>query len=328
MEDTYWGVRTASWNYHQAHQNAMSAFILSTIPEFQSKTVNGKEQWNIVKENTIDFWDWLQTEEGAIAGGATNSFNGDYRDPAGYGVTGYFNGLPYVSSPQHINPPSNELFIYQTISMERNAEYCYLSDDLKSCKILKKWVNWILSLSEEILLPNNDYQVPSNISFQGQPSNYSSSSQNNSKLHVSIKSYDKNIGCASLLARVLTYYAAITGDQNAKELARDLLDRMFLYSDSIGIGVNETLPPYSNFIAPIPVAPCHPPDCPKIDGVTIKPGVSFIDIRSWYKNDPLWPIIVSGSNAVFTFHRFWEQAQYAIACAEYARFFGNTTNIF
>ena len=33
------------------------------------------------------------------------------------------------------------------------------------------------------------------------------------------------------------------------------------------------------------------------NGDQIKPGVTFLDIRSWYKNDPSWPIVEAAKTA-------------------------------
>ena len=61
------------------------------------------------------------------------------------------------------------------------------------------------------------------------------------------------------------------------------------------------------------------------NGDKIKSGVTFTDIRSWYKDDPQWVKVSdakeSGEAPVFVYHRFWAQASYAIACADYSRLF-------
>lgn len=328
-----WSFRMPSWNIHQQHQNPLSAYILSTTSAFQPKTANGKNQWKMVLNTTIDFWQWLQTDKGGIASGATNSINGEYDNPIQNGVTGFFtDGLPYLSFTDSYNEETNDRFLYQAISQERNAEYCYLSDDDKACNILNNWIQWILSLNSSILLPNNEYRVPQKIQFFGQPNNYSAQFVQNSALSVEIVSYDQEIGSASVLAHALTYYAKKTGNINAKNLARELLDRMYLYVDNLGIGINETRQDYigdvngKGFWEPVDV-PAH---CygKYPNGDNIEQGVTFIDTRSWYRNDPSWPKVEAGKQSnvapIFIYHRFWEQAQYAIACADYVRLFGDS----
>ena len=344
ITDTYYGARIGSSDIHQGHQNALTAYVLSTIPAFESKTTGGKGQWAGVRYKTIDFWEWLQSEEGAIAGGATNSYDGVYGNPAEGGITGYFSdGMAYQWEPHMHDPPSNNWFGWQSFSQERNAEYCFLSGDGRACGILKKWVSWIISMKDKILLDNNDYQVPSNLSWSGQPDNYTGSPHTNPNLHVKVVNFSKDVGSASALAHVLTYYAAATGDAQSQTFARELLDRIWMYADSIGIGVNESRQDYvggpdgQGFWEPIYV-PADLPNGQSVnyghypDGDPIVPGDTFLDIRSWYRNDPLWPKVEqaksSGKAPVFVYHTFWSQAEYAIACADYARLFGNSSSYF
>eukprot|EP01084_Bolivina_argentea_P304656 526204_1 len=101
VDDTNWGFRTGADHIHQGYQNVFTAYVLSNIPEFHPNTTGGQGQWEGVLSTTLSFWEWLQSSEGAIAGGATNSFNGQYENPQKYNVTGYFsNGLGMI----HPNP--------------------------------------------------------------------------------------------------------------------------------------------------------------------------------------------------------------------------------
>jgi hypothetical protein len=339
ITDTNWGFRIGSSHVHQGYQNAFTAYILSTVSAFESKTSGGKGQWAGVRYKTIDFWEWLQSAEGAIAGGATNSFNGQYANPAANGITGYFsNGMAYQWEPVYHDPPSNDWFGMQAWGQDRNAQYCYLSGDQRACGILKKWVDWVTSMKSNILIANNDYQVPSTLGWTGQPTNYTTQgSHSNPNLHVSVVDYSKDVGVASALARTLTYYAAAMGDSDAQSFAREILDRVWMYADSIGIGVNESRQDYigneygQGFWEPVYV-PGQLPNGQNVDfgqypnGDAIKPGQTFIDLRSWYQNDPSWPKVQqakqSGVAPVFVYHRMWAQAEYGISCADYARLFG------
>ena len=91
---------------------------------------------------SLEFWQWLQSSEGAIAGGATNSWKGAYEDPSEDGITGYFYGLAYDWQPVYHCPPSNNWFGMQVWSMERLAEYYYVTDDGVAANILKNWITW------------------------------------------------------------------------------------------------------------------------------------------------------------------------------------------
>merc|ERR1712113_1165118 len=258
------------------------------------------------------------------------------------GITGYFsNGMAYQWEPVYHDPPSNDWFGMQSWSQERNAEYCYMTGEGKSCGIVKKWVSWVMSMKSKILIGDNDYQVPSNLGWSGQPNNYTESGfTQNPDLKVTVVDYSKDVGVASALAHALTYYAAATGDSDSQTLARELLDRIYMYNDTIGIGVNESRQDYigneygQGFWEPVYV-PSQLPNGQSInygaypDGDAIKPGVTFLDIRSWYKNDPSWPMVEAAKTAgvapVFQYHRMWAQAEFGIATADYARLFGNSS---
>ena len=54
-------------------------------------------------------------------------------------------------------------------------------------------------------------------------------------------------------------------------------------------------------------------------------GDTFIDIRSWYRSDPNWSKVQAylngGAAPVFNYHRFWAQADVAMANADYGMLF-------
>src|SRR5690349_1044804 len=64
-------------------------------------------------------------------------------------------------------------------------------------------------------------------------------------------------------------------------------------------------------------------------GAATNPGVPFLAIRPWSRNDPSWPKIESalptGVAPTSTFHRFWAQTAIAGALGDYARLFEGTT---
>jgi hypothetical protein len=72
------------------------------------------------------------------------------------------------------------------------------------------------------------------------------------------------------------------------------------------------------------------------NGDVIAGGKTFLDIRSFYKTDPTltssgqngWTAIQNymngtGSAPAFTYHRFWAQADIAMAAADYGVLFGS-----
>jgi len=65
------------------------------------------------------------------------------------------------------------------------------------------------------------------------------------------------------------------------------------------------------------------------NGDVISAGKSFLDIRSFYKNDPEWGKVQAyldgGAVPEFRYHRFWAQTAIATALADYDRFFEGST---
>ena len=62
----------------------------------------------------LEFYTWLQSAEGAIAGGATNSWDGNYATPPAGTPTFY--GMFYDWQPVYHDPPSNQWFGFQAWS--------------------------------------------------------------------------------------------------------------------------------------------------------------------------------------------------------------------
>jgi len=61
------------------------------------------------------------------------------------------------------------------------------------------------------------------------------------------------------------------------------------------------------------------------DGDLINSTSTFLDIRSWYKKDVNWPQLEAylngGSPPKISYHRFWEQADMALALGAYGLLF-------
>jgi len=326
-----WSWRIGASHIHQGYQNIMTAYAILNQAELNSKTSSGLDQWKTVEDRNLEFWQWLQTAEGAIAGGATNSWDGDYSNPAQDGITGYFYEMPYVEAPVYHCPPSNNWFGMQVWPMERLAEYYYVSKDSFARSILKNWITWVLSLSTQII-NGNDFQVPSTLNWQGQPDNWTGTYTGNPNLHVTIIDWSQDAGVASELAHTLTFWAAAEGDDNAQTLAKNILDMLYLHVDDVGVSIPEARQDYigneygdgfwESAYVPQGWGPGTYPN-----GDTITYGDQFIDIRSWYTNDPMWPYVqeckANNTAPVFTYHRMWAQAAFAIANADYGRLFPN-----
>jgi hypothetical protein len=334
-----WSWRIGSSHNHGGYQNPLAAWALSSAGPagIRPQSPTAAADWSTSLTRQIQFITWLQSAEGGIAGGATNSWQGAYATPPSN--LPKFYGMTYDFQPVYHDPPSNQWFGFQAWGMSRVAEYYNVTGDASAKAILDKWVAW--AIANTTLGANGAYQIPSTLSWTGAPSaSYSGSGSiaANPNLHVSIVDFTNDVGVTAALARTLTSYANRAGATSglglqAKDTAKGLLDRLLLKKDSIGISVPETRNDYnrlddiwtssnqqglfipSTFTGRMP------------NGDTIQAGKSFLDIRTFLKNDPAWPQVQSylngGPAPVFNYHRFWAQSDFALALADFGFMFPN-----
>ncbi|MER6037134.1 glycoside hydrolase family 48 protein [Streptomyces sp. NPDC001835] len=313
-----WAWRIGSSHVHGGYQNPLAAYALSNNADLKPKSATGAADWGKSLTRQLEFYQWLQSSEGAIAGGATNSWQGRYATPPAGTPTFY--GMYYDWQPVYHDPPSNQWFGFQAWSMERVAEYYQQTGDAKAKAVLDKWVKW--ALSKTTVNPDGTYRIPSTLQWTGQPDTWNASSPGaNSGLHVTVADYTDDVGVAAAYAKTLTYYAAKSGDSAAKSTAKALLDGMWgNYQDSLGIAVPETRSDYSRFNDSVYVPSGWSGRMP--NGDAVNSSSTFSSIRSFYKNDPAWSKIEGylkgGAAPVFTYHRFWAEADIALAMGSYA----------
>jgi Glycosyl hydrolase family 48 len=322
-----WAWRIGDGASHHGYQNPMAAYALTNVSTLRPRGASAATDWNTSLQRQLEFLQWLQSAEGAIAGGATNSWDGQYgTPPAG---TPTFYGMAYDWQPVYHDPPSNNWFGMQAWGMERWAEYYYVTGNATVKAVLDKWVAWVVP---EITVSGADFRIPSTLEWSGAPGGdwqSGTTSVDNSGLHVSIVEYGTDLGVASALVKTLLYYAAKAGDTATADVARQLLDALVAHADSIGVGVEETRADYNRFDDPVFVPNGWSGTMP--NGDPIQSGATFISIRSWYRDDPQWPKVQAyldgGAAPTFTYHRFWAQAGIAIALAVQAELFpsGETT---
>src|SRR3954452_17293424 len=164
----------------------MAAYVLSNVSALTPKSPTAKADWQASLNRQLEFYKWLQSSEGAIAGGATNSWNGAYaQPPAG---TPTFYGMAYDWEPVYHDPPSNQWFGMQAWSMERVAEYYQQTGDAKAKAILDKWVTW--AISQTTINADRTFQIPSDLQWTGAPDTWNASSPGaNTGLHVTVSAY-------------------------------------------------------------------------------------------------------------------------------------------
>ncbi|WP_374100966.1 glycoside hydrolase family 48 protein [Streptomyces phytophilus] len=315
-----WAWRIGDGAAHQGYQNPFAAWALSTVPELTPRSPTAKSDWSTSLTRQLEFLRWLQSSEGGLAGGCTNSWEGRYgAPPAG---TPTFYGMAYDWQPVYHDPPSNNWFGMQCWGMERVAELYYASGNATAQELLEKWVAWVTP--EITAEPDGTFSIPATLSWDGAPDTWDPASPGaNAGLHVSIAEYGTDVGVASALAKTLTYYAAKAGDTATAEVAKRLLDALAANTDALGIAVPETRADYGRFADEVYVPDGWSGTMP--NGDTVEPGVTFIGLRSWYRDDPDWPKVQAhldgGPAPEFTYHRFWAQAGLAIAFAVYAELF-------
>lgn len=312
-----WAWRIGDGASHQGYQNPLAAWALSNVPALTPKSATARTDWAKSLTRQLEFLQWLQSAEGAFAGGCTNSWDGKYgTPPAG---TPTFYGMAYDWQPVYHDPPSNNWFGFQVWGMERVAAYYYVTGNATAKAVLSKWVAW--ASGKTTVGADGSYRFPSTLDWTGEPDTWNPTSPgNNAGLHVSVVDYSNDVGVGAAYVKTLTYYAAKSGDADAGALAKALLDAMALNADDKGIAVPETRADYNRFDDEVFVPDGWSGEMP--GGDTVEPGVTFIGMRSWYRDDPDWPKVQAyldgGPAPTFTYHRFWAQAALALAFSIYA----------
>ncbi|QMV43203.1 glycoside hydrolase family 48 protein [Cohnella cholangitidis] len=244
-----WAWRIGSSHAHQAYQNPVAAYALGTTEGGLNPTsATGKSDWNISLTRQLEFYNWLLSAEGAIGGGATNSWNGSYSAyPSGVST---FHGLAYQENPVYHDPGSNTWFGFQAWPIERVAEMYYIlasSGDtssqnfLMAKNVISKWIDWALDYTFVDQRPVSDadgyylnasgsrilgglnpavatvaapgeFWIPSGQEWTGQPDSWNSFSTftGNPNFHVITKSPSQDVGVLGSYIKALSFFAAGT----------------------------------------------------------------------------------------------------------------------
>ena len=320
-----WAWKEGSSASHQGYQNPLAAYALSAIPDLKPKSSNGAADWAKSLTTQLDFLQWLQSSEGALAGGCNNSI-GDKYDPYPAGIS-TFNGMAYDWEPVWHDPPSNRWFGFQTWGLQRLAEYYYVSGDVKAKAILDKWVDWVLPNIH--FLPDGTFEIPSDMSWSGQPDTWAGSYTGNPNLHVTIDTWGKDLGVAGSLCDLLAFYAKKANDTEAADVAKRMLDIMWnKYQDDKGIAIEEARGDYDRFFETEIYIPKDWTGT-NAQGATLKNGMKFIDQRPKYKQDPNWTRLQNAYNSntdfTITYHRFWGQTDIAVAYGVFGMLYPNAS---
>jgi len=321
-----WGFRIGCEYAHFGYQNPLAAYVLSKVQAFEPKSAQGVTDWGTSLDRQLDFYAWLQSADGAIAGGATSSWNGRY-DPYPTGVS-TFKNMAYMDDPSYRDPPSNQWLGWQAWSMERVAEYYYVTGDGRAQNILSKWLTWAKSV---ISFSGGQVTGPGVLNWIGQPDPWTGSPSGNSNLRVNATGTTNDVGVMSSMAHAFTFIAAKNNDADTARLAQKILDTLWSSRDTIGVSAQEARPDYCgnewsqgfNQTVYIPQGWTGR----NAQGAQIQSGMTFSQMRPKYAQDPQWAYVQQQCSArqtpYFRYHRFWAQAEFAVATADFARLFPN-----
>jgi hypothetical protein len=205
------------------------------------------------------------------------------------------------------------------------AEYYNVTGNATAKTILDKWVTW--ALANTTANPTaGTWQVPSELGWSGQPDTWNPASPGaNAGLHVTVTSRGTDIGVTAALAKTLMFYSARANHAASRTMAKNLLDAMWAApnQDSRGVSVTETRADYNRFDDAVYVPSSF--SGTMANGDPINSSSTFIGLRSWYRSDPAFPQVQTylngGAVPSFRYHRFWAQADLAMALADYGRLF-------
>ncbi|GAB2733701.1 glycoside hydrolase family 48 protein [Amycolatopsis magusensis] len=325
-----WAWRIGDGAAHQGYQNPLAAHALANDPALKPVSATGAQDWAKSLDRQLEFLQWLQSSEGGIAGGATNSWEGQYATPPAGLPTFY--GMYYDYQPVWHDPPSNRWFGFQAWGLERVAALYQQTGDARAKKILDKWVPW--AIANTTIGTGGQFAIPSDMEWTGNPDTWNPSTPGgNSGLHVKVLNHSQDVGVAAAYAKILLNYAAKSGNTQARTVGEGLLDAMLAHTDEIGIAVPETRTDYNRFDDEynsasgegVYVPPGWTGDMP--NGDQIGAGADFLSIRSFYTDDPQWPKVQAyldgGPAPTLTYHRFWAQAEIATAFSTHVQLFGS-----
>ncbi|MGI5498568.1 glycoside hydrolase family 48 protein [Lentzea sp. CA-135723] len=322
-----WAWRIGDGASHQGYQNPLAAYALSNVAALKPLSATGQQDWATSLNRQLEMLQWLQSADGGLAGGVTNSWEGQYGTPPSGTPTFY--GMYYDAHPVWRDPPSNRWFGFQVWGIERTAALYRLTGDARAKKILDKWVPWAIANTTT----GTNFQIPSDLEWSGAPDTWNATNPgSNANLRVRVLNHSQDVGVAASYAKVLLNYAARSGNASAKTTGEALLTSLLSKQDSLGIATPETRTDYNRFDDVYNTSTLEGPYVPSgwtgrmPNGDQIGQGSSFLSMRSMFRNDPQWPKVQSyldgGPAPTFTYHRFWAQAEIATAFSLHAEIYG------
>ncbi len=306
--DGTWAWQIGCSHAHQFYQNPLAAYGL-LYGGLDMKAEGAEKDYETSLERQMEMYLWLSSIEGPFAGGCTNCWMGAYEKyPSGVPT---FHDMAYIEQPVYADPGSNGWTGNQYWATQRLAELYYViktdGDKSKASPggltlekalqtVLDKWVNFFVENSK--LTDDGDYEVPSGLTWEGAPDDWSGSYKENSNLHAKLNGMQNtDLGCVCSLANTLIYYAAANGVKSsaastqgtelpdkALYLANQLIDRVWQKGrDDIGCSRTEHNGSLARFWAQEVYAGGGSGEYPY--GYTVKDGSTFVEIRPMYGDE-------------------------------------------
>lgn len=121
-----WAFRIGSSESHQGYQAPDIAYYMATGGGgYTPLSPSAGDIWLGSLYRQLEMLRWLQTAQGPIAGGVTNSWLGRYETPTDGRQTHLFYGMFYTYAPVWHDPPSNNWFGFQAWGLQRVADLYY-----------------------------------------------------------------------------------------------------------------------------------------------------------------------------------------------------------
>ncbi len=228
LQNYDWAWQIGCSHSHEFYQNPLAAYALLYDDAINAgmKSDGADVDYKESLKRQIEMYLWLQSKDGPIAGGCTNSWNGRYEDyPSGQSQ---FYKMAYVEHPVYADPGSNHWIGNQVWAVQRLAELYYyvtkngdesgmtyggLSLEEALDTILSRWVAWFIENTQFDYVTEDgktlSYAIPATLDWQGQPETWNEKYVQNDNLTCTIRNYGQSdVGCVSSLCNTLIYYAA------------------------------------------------------------------------------------------------------------------------
>jgi hypothetical protein len=199
--------------------------------------------------------------------------------------------------------------------VERVCSLYYMSGNEKAGTICKDWSEWV---KENTRVSGGEIVHATNLKWSGNPDEWDASNfdrRGNKSLHGSVSAEGLDLGSIASIIKGLMWYSMKAGDEEGLKLSVEVMDAIENYRDDLGYATTEAREDYKNFGQETYIPSGW--SGKNAQGANIKSGVTFIDIRPKYKEDPDWAqvedFLNGGSAPTFTYHRFWAQTEIAVA---------------